>query len=424
MAVLHAVNNVLIISGVKVLTTYTPEITVFLYIVCKIQVVYKMRYVVSIVLFWLCFMSGGSGARPLCDVQSGVEDTVYTIDLDHLVQGAHPPLDEIFSHYSYVIDKYGSHFNEIPEWGYMMVTPVNDFLIFNLSGTVELYDRNGNFLRRIGRNGMDYKRGDFFSDHLRGSADSSHIYIFDDAHSVIQKYTYGGKYLGCIKVMSIDIHKHPEKKNLLKGVICDGMVSLKDSYILLHYAYWSGDIPYNYVILNKRGNVVSSLRTMGKYDGVNNGTIMEMTCYHYRNMLYVKDLSDTLYMVRDNKFIPKYYFKQHNSLSNLTDSLGGKIDIFKVKRPLCIISSIQETDRYLFFSIYRFPPMSIFTYCYYDKMSHTAYKMFDGWHIPADKLQGQRDSTDYIYVNCLVNPVINNIVEGGGKYGRMWLYIK
>jgi|LAHS01.1.fsa_nt_gb hypothetical protein len=383
-----------------------------------------VKYGLALLFISCCIICFCSNSCRQASAAVDAKDSLIVINIDSLPNGPVPPLDEIFSHYSYVIDKYGSHFNEIPEWGYMMVTPVNDFLIFNLSGTVELYDRNGNFLRRIGRNGMDYKGGDFFSDHLRGSADSSHIYIFDDAHSVIQKYTYGGKYLGCIKVMSIDIHKHPEKKNLLKGVICDGMVPLNDSYILLHYAYWSGDIPYNYVILNKRGSIVSSLRTMGKYDGVNNGTIMEMTCYHYRNILYVKDLSDTLYMVRDNKFIPKYYFKQHNSLSNLTDSLGGKIDMFKVKRPLCIILSIQETDRYLFFSIYRFPPMSIFTYCYYDKMSHTAYKMFDSQHIPADKLHGQRDNADYIYVNCLVNPVINNIVEGWGKYGRMWLYIK
>src|SRR5574344_1670284 len=126
-----------------------------------------VKYGLALLFISCCIICFCSNSCRQASAAVDAKDSLIVINIDSLPNGPVPPLDEIFSHYSYVIDTYGSHFNEIPEWGYMMVTPVKGFRVFNLRGKVELYDRKGNFLRRMGRDGVGYEGGVFFSDDVR-----------------------------------------------------------------------------------------------------------------------------------------------------------------------------------------------------------------------------------------------------------------
>lgn len=384
-----------------------------------------VKYGLALLFISCCIICFCSNSCRQASAAVDAKDSLIVINIDSLLDGPVPPLDSIYSGYKYIVDKYGSHFNDSPAFGNVIETSSNNFLIFDMTSVrVALYDSTGNFIRYIGSSGYNYNKGEYSSDLLRGAADNKYIYVFDDAHSIIQKYNYNGKYLGHIRVFSIDTISFPKKKNLFGGVVCDGIIPINNYRLLLHYAYWSGNIPYNYTITDNDGNVVSSIKTMGEYDGTSNGCLTEESHYYYNKTLYIKDLSDTVYAVLNDRFIPKYVFKQNNSFKHLTDSLGRKIDLFKVKNNPLRVRSIQEIGRYIFFSIYKFPPLSRITYCCYDKHSHTAYKMFDDDHIPAEKLKTQRDTSDFIYANCLVCPTNNNSVIGWGKKGRVRLYVK
>src|SRR5574344_157260 len=388
-----------------------------------------VKYGLALLFISCCIICFCSNSCRQASAAVDAKDSLIVINIDSLPNGPVPPMDSIYSGYKYIVDKYGSHFNDDVSFGYMVYDENHNFITYDQSlSKVTLYDSTGNFKFYVGKSGQYSYKGEYQTSIARGGAGNGIIYIVDDLHSIVQKYDYHNKYLGYFSISSVDIKRHPELNGMSKGKICDEVIPLPDGRLAVHYAYWAGNLQYNYVLMGRNNKIDATKKTMDKYNGVDKVAILPQSWhYYYNSSLYVKDLSDTVYCISGNRFIPKYVFETKNSLRKLVDAYGVNIidtEIFKLKKHYYRIGKIQETKNYLFFSFYSFPPCGYINYCCYDKKTGKAYKMFLGGQEPELKFSNQKDTTDYILANCFFYPIINNSSVGWGKKGRVRLYVK
>ena len=363
-------------------------------------------------------------------------NNIITIDLDSMVNGDLVPLDSIYSGYSYIIDKHGEYYNYNGglAFGKHLCDERGNFILFDdLMNIVQLYDRNGNFIRYVGNKGIHPSKGEYSPDGAKGGAGYGVVYIVDADHPILQKYSYGGAYIGGIPILTVDTKRNPELKSFFGMSVCDDIIPMPDGKIVVHYAYWSGNLPYNYCVISKNGTVISKRKTMGDANSTFSKSLglFQSRYYYYNKHLYVKDLSDTIYLVKDNMFLPKYVFKHKNSFSEVVHDFGSEFslkDLYNAKRPINVFCSIQETKNYLFFSYFPYPPASTQVNGYYDKRSRKTYKTFPGIlsYKKRQKFNIQKDTSDFVYPSIPdIEVLSSDYVIGTGKFGRrIKLYVK
>ena len=381
-----------------------------------------------VLLASILFCQSGSDVK-LQIVTQKMQDGLIVINLDSINEGAAVALDSIFSGYSYIVNKYGVSFNANHGLNNILCDEKGNIIETDaLSGIIKLYDNKGDFLRCIGKRGTNPDKGQYYVKMcVKVGIGYGYVYVVDQQHSVIQKYSYKGDYVGRIQILSADVKKYPKSSNYFGNSLCDAVIPLPDGKMIVHYSYWAGNLPYNFCIVNSSGTLINTKQTMGHYTGKRSESLSEYQCrhYYYNNHLYLKDLSDTIYMLKGDAFVPKYVFQHNNSLSKIIDDFGSDFNMFEIKRPLIVFSSIQETRDYLFFSYFSFPPFKNNISGYYNKTTGKVYKLSDETLKQHLRFANQKDTTDFVYPTVsFIQTLSNDCVMGIGKMGRARLYLR
>lgn len=181
------------------------------------------------------------------------------------------------------------------------------------SGMLLRFDREEKFLNVVAKRGVE--EGDFFS-YITHKIDEKNqvIYILDWCK--ILKFSIHGNYLGSLTVLNPKI---PEDG------VPDDLILTPDGNLLIHINNYLGWAKYDYTIIDTLGNEISHHLVKTNYDRITLPTKHQklgIASYFYDNTLHVKDYGDTLFMIINNQFKPKYIFNSKLSLSGkevLTD---------------------------------------------------------------------------------------------------------
>ena len=230
----------------------------------------------------------------------------------------------------------------------MRITP-NFFFVQGKSGRTPLlcYDHNGKFIRKIAERGPG--PGEF--GRLRDVAvdeEKGIVYVLDRSDKKIYKYNFEGVFL---EVINLSNHADKIAVNLA-------------GQLLIHFPNWDGDLQYSCLLFDNKGDTINKLnnnifygldaeRTKFGYEGLR---------YIYNDRIHVKGKSDTLYVVENNRFIPKYIFSTGEKLSK-------KLSRVEYDEKISI-SYIHETDSKVFF---HFGIDKTGYWSYYDKKTGKAF---------------------------------------------------
>ncbi|MEG1290356.1 MAG: hypothetical protein RR312_08195 [Bacteroidales bacterium] len=374
-----------------------------------------MKYYIYISLVLLIIFVGCNDKHnTLKNSSVRIENDLVIINLDFLEKGDFIPFDSLYLGYERIKPivnnlrdtfQYGvwdiyyrDRFNNIIEAG-----PVNN--------RVNIYDSIGNKLLEINKVGKRIETGEYRQLYEAiPSVTDSIIYLLLRKPSAIYKYDYKGAFKGYIPLKTVTYSKKNGYEKDLKGYLCDLIVPLSDGNLLIHYAYCGGNIEYNYFITNPNTNkILTTKKTMDDYNG-RTRFLSEAKYYNYNNTLHTKDLSDTLYYIKNGEFIPKYVFEQKHTIKKFVDSLGVNVDIYNTGKESYIIDNLNETDRYLFFAYKVFNgtlPTQYFKVAYYDKKNKKAFKYSD-----KDFIYGpHKNLEDSIYIHSFYGSKIRGDKE-------------
>jgi len=181
------------------------------------------------------------------------------------------------------------------------------------SGKLLRFDREEKFLNVVANRGVE--EGDLFS-YITHKIDQKNqiIYILD--WYKILKLSTNGDYLGSLTVLNA---KKPEDG------IPDDLILTPEGNLLIHINNYLGWAKYDYLIIDTLGNEISHHLVKTNYDRLKLPTKHQklgIASYSYDNTLHVKDYGDTLFMIINNQFKPKYIFNSKLSLAGkevLTD---------------------------------------------------------------------------------------------------------
>ena len=175
----------------------------------------------------------------------------------------------------------------------------NHMFFYDGFGRLLCYNLKGQFIRQIASTGKG--PGEYL--RLKAIAldeEKNIIYALCDRSNSIFKYSIQGKFLGKIPVeTSVDA------------------LRLVGGNLLLHIANWNGEKENQYIMMDSSGVIITKYPNPYKYKLQGRNTYFnEVSFYKYKNLLHMKDKSDTLYVFKGNQRIPKYIFKSTYSISN------------------------------------------------------------------------------------------------------------
>lgn len=308
------------------------------------------KFLLPLFFFTMVLFCSCRNTAVVVDVKEAVaiKDGLITINLDNLRQGELPPFDSLFTGYEYVVNK---DTFQVSGWEVLRFDGDENFIGINVPYShINLYDRMGNFIRRIGQQGMRENKGEFW-EFFNYCIDPTHkmVYILANKQGKVFKYNYNGDFLGMTDVFTTPIDRNITEERMRGGAVSDLIACTPQGNLLVHYAYWSGNIPYNFYLFDGNNQIIASKKTMGKFNAKTR-YMVEAKSYVYNECLHVIDFSDTAYVIKNQRFIPKYVFEQKYSLAKIVDSLGEGVNIYEIEQPVYQISNMRETDQYLFFS--------------------------------------------------------------------------
>ena len=170
------------------------------------------------------------------------------------------------------------------------------------------FDRTGKFTSVIARRGRgpgEYNRlDDVAIDEKNGI-----VYVLSRNERKIFKYSFEGNFSG-----SLDLFRP-----------ADRIIVSPAGQLLVHFLNWTGDLQYSCFLLNNDGHIVNMLENNIFYRLSAEKRLMmfayESVCYIYNNQIHIKDKCDTLYVVENDRFIPKYIFNDGiKNSNNMTQS--------------------------------------------------------------------------------------------------------
>lgn len=336
-----------------------------------------------------------------------LKDSTIHIDLDNLPYGEPLPFDSLYYGYDFVVNEVGANFTT-SSWSTTYFDGEQNFLEGNLlNSSVCIYDTLGNLVRRIneeeGYFGFSFDTPNRF------------IYTLNIHNSVIRRYGYDGRLHNVIPVET------GQRADNTKGALCDRVAVTPEGNLLIHYAYWGGNREYNFGLMDSLGNIITTKKTMGGFCGKTRPVVVESFSYIYEDYLHVYDLSDTVFVIKNSRFIPKYVFTQTNPMKKMIKKYGNNVDINSIKEKVYRLSTLQENDRYLFFSFRTSnPPKNTYLGAdwkggYYDKQTGEAFITFGVYHMP-------HYTADSIGVSCVLIPPRGRMSLSGNEKGKIKLY--
>ena len=164
-----------------------------------------------------------------------------------------------------------------------------------------LYSRNGKFIKKLGQRGQgpeEYIR----IDDLAVDESNEIVYVLSQNNGKILKYSFKGRFLGAINFSSP----------------VDKIVVSPAGQLLMHFQNLTGDLLYSCLLLNHKGDTVSKLKNYIFYEFKNNRKWWddEGLCYVSNIQIHIKSKGDTLFVVENDRFLPKYVFYTGENLSN------------------------------------------------------------------------------------------------------------
>ena len=165
-----------------------------------------------------------------------------------------------------------------------------------------LYNINGKFIRKLAQKGQG--PGEYiFLDDLAIDEQNEMVYVLCRNKRKIFKYSLEGSFLGEI------ILKHH----------ADRIVISPSGRLLIHFLN-TGDLHDSFLLLDHKGDTITK-----HLNGIFYPRIIESNppyyndnafYYIYNDKIHIKDRRDTLFIVENDKFLPKYVFHTGENLSN------------------------------------------------------------------------------------------------------------
>ena len=208
-------------------------------------------------------------------------------------------------------------------------------------GELVCYNRNGKFIRKVAQRGRGPGE---FSDISDIAIDEKNeiVYVLCTSGIRIFKYSFQGKFIELIYLT------HP----------ADRIIVNSENQLLVHFPNWGGDLQYSCLLLDNKGNTINKLKNNIFYSLNDKRKFWkkEGLFYIYNDQIHIKDKCDTLFVVENDQFIPKYIFSTGENHSN-------KLSQLEYDRKVSI-NYIHETESKIFF---QFGINKIGYIAYYDK---------------------------------------------------------
>jgi hypothetical protein len=220
------------------------------------------------------------------------------------------------------------------------------FIVINDRKNVYLYQQNGSFISKIGKQG----RGphEFISPRPPKIAFDL-IFVPDLVSSKIQVYNFKGEYVNSIKV---------PKSHLSTGFLLKNWHPTSKSSAYVYVPNTSGSQKYRLIEINDRGDTLSTVPNTTffqknlKHSTYSDGTISRASnIYKYRNALRLSErLNDTIREITNDTLLPIYI--THRGRYGIPTQLLGKDieqpDIMSIRKNLIWVWQVFETSNYLF----------------------------------------------------------------------------
>jgi hypothetical protein len=198
---------------------------------------------------------------------------------------------------------------------------------FPFGGDLVLYDRNGKFIRKIAQKGDG--PGEYKS--IRDVAideENALIYVLSHHPNKVFKYSLEGVF-----ERIIDLPARADK-----------IAVSPSGRLLVHFPNWMGNLQYSCLLFDNKSDIVGKLKNNILYElGAGRSRWFDEGCYYiYNDRIHIKGVCDTLYVIENDRFIPKYVFDTGDNHSNrMTQAeYDGKIRFYY----------IFETDLRILFS--------------------------------------------------------------------------
>ncbi len=176
--------------------------------------------------------------------------------------------------------------------GIMPIQIGNNCIVIGTNEGFLRYDREGNFINRIGRHGRG--PGEYqFTLHFAMDSQSKNVYIYDN--NKIITYTVDGKLIREFNITDFD--GYPSQ------------VFYRDGKIYLACNLMYGNAKYNWFIIDTLGNLQSF--KLNKIPSFSSSIPGWAGFFSIENeLLYWNDYNDTIFLLHENSYTPAMYFAQ------------------------------------------------------------------------------------------------------------------
>ena len=195
------------------------------------------------------------------------------------------------------------------------------------NGDLLCFNRNGSFIRRIANKGRGPGEYLNVSDVVVDEGNSV-LYVFSSMAKKIYKYSLDGSFLKAFEF----------------GENIDAIAIDAFGQLVVRCSIGSGNAKNNFLLLDNKGDTINFQpnNIFFERESLPGGITIFMngSVYNYNNQVHIKNKNDTLFVMENDKFIPKYVFLTGDKQVNMT---------YKEFMELIPFPYIRETSTKLFF---------------------------------------------------------------------------
>ena len=161
------------------------------------------------------------------------------------------------------------------------------------SGVLVCFDKNGKYFKKISQKGRGPGEYNSIKD-VAIDEENDIVYVLSSWEKKIFKYSFQGKFLGAINLSDV----------------ADKIDVGSSGRLLVHFPNYSGNLQYSCLLIDYSGKTVNKLQNHIFYNLNSERKIFENEgiSYIYNDQIHIKNKSDTLFVVENDQFRPKYIF--------------------------------------------------------------------------------------------------------------------
>ncbi len=208
----------------------------------------------------------------------------------------------------------------------------NDHIHVRDNRNLHLFSMDGSYVARIGDAGRGPGQYQFIKDFCVDN-NSQEVFILDI--NAIKVHDFLGNY-----------------KYEITARTNHWQIELVNDNFLIYNENSSGNTEYSYELINKNGDVIEQFPNKYKFDP--NGIFVfnqETINYYFNAKLHCREVhSDTVFIFKDNSFLPKYIL--HQGSGRISPEIRSNAMYLFESTDYINITHIFETDSYLFLSYF------------------------------------------------------------------------